>query len=85
MELLERMHTGRFKVLDTPACRDFLREKQMLHRKDAKIVAVNDDIESAVRYGLMDLRYATTKIEVDRPRPDHVEQVYDPLGMFSRS
>jgi phage terminase large subunit-like protein len=78
LEIFERMRTGRFKVFSH--CRQFLEEKNGLHRKDGKIVAEDDDIESAIRYALMMLRYSVS---------DEVEEVdlkqteYDPLGDFS--
>ena len=87
VELLERMRTGRFKVVDTPANREFLAEKHLLHRKDGLIVARNDDIESALRYASMMLRYAVSDVEGGtmsrRPRFDRIAAEYDPLAAFS--
>lgn len=59
IDLLERMRTGRFKVFSHLS--QFLEEKRMYHRKDGQIVAINDDIISAVRYGVMMKRKARTK------------------------
>lgn len=87
IDLLERMRTDRFKVFDTPQCRMFLNEIRMLHRKQQgnqgpKIHAVNDDIESAVRYGLMMLRFAVSEVEAttERPARDTESELYDPLA-----
>ncbi len=49
VELYERMTTGRFKVFSHLA--DFFDEKMSYHRdENGKIVKLNDDILSAVRY-----------------------------------
>jgi hypothetical protein len=50
-EIDDRMRTDRFKVFNT--CQDFFREKRLYHRMKGQIVAKNDDILSAVRYGSM--------------------------------
>ncbi len=59
VEILERMMTGRFKVFET--CNAWMEEKRMYHRKDHKIVAERDDIMSATRIAMMDLRKAKPK------------------------
>lgn len=82
IDLLERMHTGRFKVIRTPATELFLAEKRMLHRKDAQIVPIKDDIESAVRYALMMLRCALSDAEHDMVLPTRQPDDYDPLASF---
>lgn len=51
LDMLERMRTDRFKVL--PECVDFFKEMRLYHRDKGKIVALNDDVISAVRYGSM--------------------------------
>lgn len=73
-EMLGRMETGRFKVFNTMA--DFFAEFRLYHRKDGRIVKENDDLISAVRYGLMDLRHAKVKPTdtFDLPEPE----VFDP-------
>jgi len=66
MEMLERMQTGRFKVFKT--CKYFMEEKRMYHRailesngaRISKLVKMNDDVISAVRYAIMMLRHART-------------------------
>ena len=68
LDILERMRTHRFKVFRTQTV---LREQlRMLHRKNGVIVPVRDDIESAVRYGAMMLRFALAGAE---HRADRVE------------
>jgi phage terminase large subunit-like protein len=62
MALLTRMETGRFKVFET--CPLFFEEKRTYHRKNGLIVALKDDLLSAVRYGMMMLRHAV----VDTPQ-----------------
>jgi hypothetical protein len=52
-ELYDRMKTGRFKVVDTPENEPFFREMRQYHREDGKIVPLDDDVISAVRYGAM--------------------------------
>jgi hypothetical protein len=49
LEIDNRMRNDSFKVFDT--CEGFFREKRLYHRENGKIVALNDDILSAVRYG----------------------------------
>lgn len=82
MEILERMRTGRFKVFDHQNL--WFEEKRRLHRKDGKIVPLNDDIEAATRYAVMDIRFAVSEAESDRPKPSRVTDMdYDPLEEFS--
>jgi phage terminase large subunit-like protein len=59
MQWLDRMRSGRFKVFKH--CNDFFGEFRLYHRKDGRVVAENDDLLSAIRYGLMSLRYARTR------------------------
>ncbi len=56
LEMLEMMETGRLKV--AAHLHDFFEEFRLYHRKDGKIVAVNDDVISAVRYAIMMRRHA---------------------------
>ena len=55
----DRMRNGTFKVFET--CYDFFEEKSTYHRKDGKLVKLNDDVISAVRYAHQSIRFA--KIE----------------------
>lgn len=84
IELLERMLTGRFKVFDNPGGQMFLAEKRMLHRKDGMIVPTNDDVESAVRYGMMMLRYAEALGEQGISNLPKMSEDWDPLDDFTR-
>jgi phage terminase large subunit-like protein len=56
MEILERMQTGRFKVLRSLG--EWWEEFRTYHREDGKIVKEMDDIICAVRYAVMCLRFA---------------------------
>lgn len=49
MAMLERMRTGRFKVFST--CLEWWDEMRKYHRERGKIVALDDDVISATRYG----------------------------------
>jgi phage terminase large subunit-like protein len=59
LDMVERSQTGRLKVFKT--CRHWLEEKRMYHRKEGKLVKLNDDVISASRYAYMMLRYAITE------------------------
>lgn len=54
MEMLSRMRSDRFKV--AAGCIDWQEEFQGYHRKDGLIVKTNDDLLSATRIGIMQLR-----------------------------
>lgn len=56
-EMLNRMLTGRFKVFSH--LNDWFGEFDLYHRKDGLIVKVDDDLMSATRIGIMDLRHAS--------------------------
>jgi len=49
-DLYNRMLTGRFKVWST--CSEWLTEFRQYHRKDGKIVKVNDHLMDATRYAV---------------------------------
>ncbi|HXT81370.1 MAG TPA: terminase family protein [Acetobacteraceae bacterium] len=55
-DMLERMETDRFKVFSH--LNDFFEEFRLYHRKDGKVVKEFDDVISAIRYGIMSLRFA---------------------------
>ena len=63
MDMFDRMQTGRFKVFFHLG--DWWEEFRLYHRKDGKIVKVNDDLISASRYALMMLRHA--KVSGQKP------------------
>ena len=56
MDILDRMRSNRFKVFST--CTEWFEEFLLYHRKDGKVVKLNDDLMAATRYGCMMLRYA---------------------------
>jgi phage terminase large subunit-like protein len=58
-EMLTRMEDGRFKVFSHLA--DWFEEFRMYHRKEGIIVKLRDDIMSATRLTIMDLRHASTE------------------------
>ena len=65
------MQDGRLKVDETLS--DWFDEKRLYHRKDGKVVKMNDDLLCATRYAIMMLRYAkpitnqSFKIEFSSP------------------
>ena len=59
IDMLDRMQTGRLKVFSSLT--DWFEEFRLYHRKDGKIVKVDDDVISATRYAQMMLRHAITK------------------------
>jgi phage terminase large subunit-like protein len=58
-DMITRMEEGRFKVFDHLA--DLRQELRMWHRKSGAVVKLNDDTISAVRYGMMMLRFASMR------------------------
>lgn len=56
--LLERMKTGKFRVFSN--LNEWFEEFRLYHRKDGKIVKLQDDLMAATRYAYMMLRYAIT-------------------------
>lgn len=56
IEMLDRMQTGRLKVFRH--LENWLSEYRIYHRKDGKLVKMDDDAISATRYGVMMKRYA---------------------------
>lgn len=65
VDMLDRMQTGRWKVFSNLT--DWIDEFRMYHRKDGKIVKLDDDLISASRYGYMMRRFAITKPMPKRP------------------
>ena len=51
--MLTKMQEGKLKVFST--CRKWFQEKAVYHRKDGKIIALDDDLISASRYALLSL------------------------------
>jgi len=60
MEMMTRIRSDRFKV--AAHCIEWQDEYQSYHRKDGLIVKVNDDLMSASRIGIMQLRSARPTI-----------------------
>jgi phage terminase large subunit-like protein len=58
MDMLERMETSRFYVFKHLV--EWFDEFRLYHRKDGKVVKLQDDLMSATRYGIMSLRFAKT-------------------------
>lgn len=56
LDMLNRMQTGRFKVFSNITA--FFEEVRLYHRVDGKIIKIDDDLISAVRYGCVSLRFA---------------------------
>lgn len=66
IEMLDRMQTGRLKVFGH--LEDWFTEFRAYHRKDGMVVKEREDLMSATRYGIMMLRYASTKPRPSKPR-----------------
>lgn len=74
----QRMMTGRFKVFSHMT--GLLAEISTYHRKDGQIVRKKDDLLSAVRQGMMMLRYARTPVRAPMFEST-VASEYDPFAM----
>ena len=66
MDMLDRMKTGRFKVLRHLS--DWFEEFRLYHRSDGRVVKEGDDLMAATRYALMMLRHARTAAALDNFR-----------------
>jgi phage terminase large subunit-like protein len=77
MKMLTLMQSGKFKVFKHH--NDFWEEFRLYHRKDGKVVAENDDLLCAIRYGVMAIRHASTKSFSDRWNR---EIIYPDLGII---
>jgi phage terminase large subunit-like protein len=60
-EMLDRMQTGRWKVFRH--LEDWFQEFRLYHRKEGRVVKLDDDLISASRYAMMMLRHARTTHE----------------------
>ena len=65
-DMLERMQTGRLQVF--AHLNDFFEEFNLYHRKEGLIVKLNDDLLSAVRYGIMMKRMACVQSKKIAPK-----------------
>jgi len=63
MDMLDRMKTGRFKVLRH--LNDWFEEFRLYHRRDGRVVKEGDDLMAATRYALMMLRHARTAVALE--------------------
>lgn len=63
--MLDRMQTGRLKV--AKHLLDWFEEFRMYHRKDGKVVKLDDDLISSSRYAYMMRRFAITKPAKTKP------------------
>jgi hypothetical protein len=66
MAMLTRMQMGKLKVFKH--LHDWFEEFRLYHRKDGKVVKEGDYLMAATRYGIMMLRYASTKAIYDKFR-----------------
>ena len=66
MAMLTRMQMGKLKVFKH--LNDWFEEFRLYHRKDGKVVKEGDDLMAATRYGIMMLRFASTKATYDKFR-----------------
>lgn len=78
IEVLTRMQTGRFKVFEHLA--GLFHEISTYHRKDGRLVKINDDLLSAVFKCVMMLRFARTPAPTNLP-PATVQGDWDELGV----
>ena len=67
--MITAMQSGRFKVF--AGLDSWFEEFRLYHRKDGKIVKLQDDLMSATRYGYVMLRYAIVP-------PDPQEEILNP-------
>jgi hypothetical protein len=65
VEMLDRMQSGRWKVFSNLT--DWFEEFRMYHRKDGKVVKLDDDLISSSRYAYMMRRFAITKPAATKP------------------
>ena len=76
MMMLDRMKTGRLKVFSS--CVNWFEEYRHYHRLKGLIVKVKDDLLSATRVGLMDLRFARVDEGVSTAPVSAISE-YNPL------
>jgi len=73
MEMMTRMQTKRLKIFKNQS--KMLEELRMYHRKDGKIVPINDDLISAMRYCIMSLR--KTRIKDYEPTQQYTDSEFN--------
>lgn len=79
MAMLDRMQTDRFKVFDT--LNDWFEEFRLYHRKDGIVVKLRDDLMSATRYGVMDIRHSIVN-PAEFAKVRQQTRMSDPLGDY---
>ena len=65
MDMLDRFLTGRLKIFSHLS--EVFEEIRMYHRENGKVVKIDDDRISAIRYALMMLRFAKLAEPTRRP------------------
>lgn len=70
--MTDRLNTRRLRVFKH--LEEWFEEYRMYHREDGQVDKRDDDLMSATRIGLMDLRHAKTIFEVDSARAASLEQ-----------
>ena len=73
IKILAALKTGKLKVFSDQTL--VFDELRMLHRDGdpPKIIDIDDDLESALRYAYMMLRYAITPVDAQRVQPQQVD------------
>ena len=66
-DLVTRSSDGSGEVA-TSVETDWFEEFRLYHRKDGKVVKEGDDLMAATRYGIMMLRFASTRAAYDKFR-----------------
>ncbi|CAB4154977.1 Terminase-like family [uncultured Caudovirales phage] len=74
LNMLQRMQAGKLKVFSS--LNEWFEEFRLYHRKDGKIVKLQDDLMAATRYAYMMMRYAITP-------PDPQKMVADPRRNYN--
>ncbi|ENX6536315.1 terminase, partial [Shigella flexneri] len=78
-ELRDMMLDGRFKVFNT--CEPFFEEFRLYHRdENGKIVKLNDDVLSAVRYAYMMRRFAKMMRDIKKPKEKKIPAPIRPIA-----
>lgn len=81
MMMLDRMQTGKLKV--AKHLHDWFDEFRLYHREAGKVVKINDDLLSATRYALMELRKAKTKgTKAQQPSLPSFRSSYSETGVL---
>ena len=83
MELRDRMLESKFRVFNT--CEPFFDEFRLYHRdENGKLVKLNDDIMSAVRYAYMMRRFARMMRDIRTPKEKKIPAPIRPIQRPTR-